>query len=236
MNPVLEKLLVLQDRDMRLRQLQHDLGQLPKEEKAIQDKLARESQNLEALKQAAKKLESDRKQLELEVKSKQELIARYKKQQMETRKNEEYQALTHEIERAEKDISGIEDKELELMESYEQALKNIKEEDARVQKYRDEAAERLKYLNGKKENFTKEAEAVKAEVGALEPAMDPAALARYRRILQSKGDKAIVPIEHGKVCGGCHMALTQQTVVAAKADQNLVACDDCGRLIFWTLE
>ena len=58
------------------------------------------------------------------------------------------------------------------------------------------------------------------------------ALSRYRRILKSKRDVAVVPIRHG-ACGGCHMKVTPQTVLSAKAADHLVSCDNCGRLIYW---
>ena len=57
-------------------------------------------------------------------------------------------------------------------------------------------------------------------------------LSRYRRILKSKKDVAVVPINHG-ACGGCHMKLTSQTVLTARAAENLVACENCGRLVYW---
>jgi len=60
-------------------------------------------------------------------------------------------------------------------------------------------------------------------------------LARYRRILKSKKDVATVPIRHG-ACGGCHMKMTSQTVLMAKAAEHLVSCDNCGRLVYWLEE
>ena len=41
----------------------------------------------------------------MEVRVKQDVIARYKQQQLQTRRNEEYAALAHEIEAAEKAIT-----------------------------------------------------------------------------------------------------------------------------------
>ena len=61
------------------------------------------------------------------------------------------------------------------------------------------------------------------------------ALIRYRRILKSKKDVAIVPIRHG-ACGGCHMKVTSQTALTAKGGEHLVSCDNCGRLVYWSGE
>ena len=55
----------------------------------------------------------------MEAQAKRDLIARYRQQQLQTRKNEEYAALAHEIEAAEKIIASVEDRELDLMEELE---------------------------------------------------------------------------------------------------------------------
>ncbi len=73
------------------------------------------------------------------------------------------------------------------------------------------------------------AEQKQAEAEQVVPAD---ALARYRRILKSKKDVAIVPIRGG-ACSGCHMKLTSQTVLTARGGENLIACENCGRLVFW---
>jgi len=57
----------------------------------------------------------DRKKLELDVGTRTETISRLKTQQYQTRKNDEFQAIGHEIERYENEIRKIEDNELELM-------------------------------------------------------------------------------------------------------------------------
>ena len=69
--------------------------------------------------------------------AKQAAIARYKSQQQQTRKNEEFAALHHEIEHAEKDIVTLEDSELELMEAYDKGLVQVAEAQKELEKYRD---------------------------------------------------------------------------------------------------
>ena len=81
--------------------------------------------NFDTLKGRTRQIEADRKKLDLDVQTKQAAIARYKSQQQLTRKNEEFSALNHEIEHAEKDISALEDSELELMEAYDKGLAEV---------------------------------------------------------------------------------------------------------------
>jgi predicted nucleic acid-binding Zn-ribbon protein len=232
MFPELEALLILQERDRRIAALEAELTRIPVEEQHIEQKLKNQLLRLQTLKEEARQTESARKKLDLDVMAKKDRIAKYKTQQTQTRKNEEFAALNHEIEVEEKEIVALEDEELELMGLYEQAQKAVAAEQAEAQKH-EENAQRLKGELQKKKGVL---EAQLAEVRAQEQSaagqISEEALARYRRILSSKKDAAIVPIQHG-ACGGCHMKLTTQTVISAQRADSLVACENCGRLVYW---
>src|SRR5207247_586227 len=74
---------------------------------------------LDAAKERIKQIESDRKKLELDAEAKKQAIERYSLQQFQTKKNEEYRALAHEIEMAREAIVKLEDQQLELMKQAE---------------------------------------------------------------------------------------------------------------------
>src|SRR5437016_2730611 len=121
----IEKLLMLQDRDRRIRRLKGELAHIEPERQTLRAKAAAAQNALDAAKTRVKQLESERKTLELEVEEKKQLIAKYSLQQFQTRKNEEYRALAHEIELCKEAITKIEDRELELMEQVEAAQKEV---------------------------------------------------------------------------------------------------------------
>ena len=56
-------------------------------------------------------------------------------------------------------------------------------------------------------------------------------LSRFERLFKSKGDAAIVAVEHG-VCTGCHMKLTTATVNAVEAGKEIISCEQCGRILY----
>jgi predicted nucleic acid-binding Zn-ribbon protein len=112
----IEKLLALQDRDQKLRTLRLELQAVPNEVASKQKLIADSAARLELARTRAKAIEVEKKSLQIDAAAKRDQINRYKTQQLQTRKNEEYTALSHEISNAEKIISGIEDKELTLME------------------------------------------------------------------------------------------------------------------------
>src|ERR1044071_2511631 len=121
----IEKLLILQDRDRNIARLRTELSNVGPERQALQAKTAASQAALDAARQRIKQIESDRKKLELEVEAKKEAIERYSLQQFQTKKNDEYRALAHEIEMAREAISKLEDQQLELMEQTETAQREV---------------------------------------------------------------------------------------------------------------
>ena len=84
----IEKLLILQDRDQKIRRVQGELVHIDPERQALKAKAANAQAGLDDAKLRVKQIESARKDLELEVEAKKVMIARYANQQFQTRKNE----------------------------------------------------------------------------------------------------------------------------------------------------
>jgi uncharacterized protein len=122
---IIEKLLVLQDRDRKIHRVQMELAQIAPERENLRGRASTTQTQLDAAKNRVKQIESERKQRDLEVEAKKSQIEKYANQQLQTRKNEEYKALAHEIEMAKEAIFKIEDAEIVLMEQAEVAQKEV---------------------------------------------------------------------------------------------------------------
>ncbi len=231
-NPTVEALLVLQERDTRVTALTTELENLPRQIDAVEQELETRTERFEELRNKTRQIEAERKKIDLDVQSKQAAIARYKTQQMQTRKNEEFAALNHEIEHAQKEISTLEDSELELMEAYDKGLASVAEGQKELLQFQDKAKHKKAELEKREANVSSELGGAREKQAEAEKTVPEDALSRYRRILKSKKDVAIVPI-HGGACGGCHMKLTTQTVLTAKGAETLISCENCGRLVYW---
>ena len=233
MNPTVEALLVLQERDARVAALTAELENLPRQLALISQELETRKEQFEELRNRTRQIEAERKKLDLDVQAKEGAIARYKTQQQTTRKNEEFSALNHEIEHAQKEISALEDAELELMEAYDKGLATVAEGQKELLQAQEKAKHKTGELQKREAHVASELGGARTQQGEAEKAVPEDDLARYRRILKSKKDVAIVPIQGG-ACGGCHMKLTFQTVLTAKGAEALTACENCGRLVYWT--
>jgi uncharacterized protein len=229
----IEKLLILQDRDRRIRRLTGELSHIEPQRKNFQTKAAETQTALETAKARVKQLESDRKGLELEVETKKQLIARYANQQLQTRKNEEYRALAHEIDTCKADIFKIEDQEISLMEQSEAAQKDVARATHASQDARKLMEDQLEQLGGREQNLKKELAELEVNREELAAAVGESARGRYERLMKNKGENVVVGVQHG-VCGGCHMRLPPQLVVQCQAQQDLVGCSNCGRILYYS--
>jgi hypothetical protein len=228
----IEQLLVVQDHDTNIKALQNELQTLPFEQNRLEKAIEDRTTGLERVRQRAKEIEVERKKLELDATTRREQIARYKTQQFQTRKNDEFQALGNEITRLEKEISQIEDREIDLMEQGETLGRDIQRAESDFKVERAQVQQQLVALKQKGELLTRTLEETKAarqKAGAA--VTDQELLERYERIFHSKGGNAVVPIEH-EVCMGCHMKNTTTNVHRAKLGREIVYCEHCGRMLY----
>lgn len=232
MLPELEKLLVIQDRDLKIRDTQKDIDRIPLEEEQAKGRLAEDEAAVRAAKAAMQQNEIAIKNLELEVETCQQTLARLKVQQFETRKNEEFRALAHEIERYEQQIVEREDRELELMEKAD-ALKTVlgqaKDKLAATQALVDEE---LKQLGERLVICQEKLVALRAERQRLASQVDPETLSLYDRMARNKGNVIVRLDDHSGMCGGCHMKVTTATMHKARAEQEITHCEQCSRILY----
>jgi predicted nucleic acid-binding Zn-ribbon protein len=229
----IEQLLILQDRDRKIRALKHELKLAPLQRKEFESRLAVAHQQLEAVKLKSKEIEIERKKLENEAQSRREQIAKYQTQKFQTRKNEEFQALSNEIKRFEDEVRSLEDRELDLMESAETMKKTVADAEKEDGAVKARAQEQSADLDAKEKAIHAQLGALEAERTQLAGQIDEDLLDTYNRLFQSKGDGAVVALEHD-VCMGCHMKLTTQTAVRVKGGREVVHCEQCGRILYWS--
>jgi uncharacterized protein len=229
----IEKLLILQDRDRKISRVQQELAHIGPERESLRAKAASTQSQLDAAKERLKHIESDRKRLELDVETKKLQIEKYANQQLLTRKNEEYRALSHEIDTCKGDITKIEDQQLVFMEQAEATQKEIGHATLEAGAARKLVDEQVAQLDQREGNLTRELAELQSGRAELAAAADETARSRYERLLKSKGDNAVVGVDHG-ACGGCHMKLPAQILVTCRAQKEIVSCSNCGRILYYS--
>lgn len=229
----IEKLLILQDRDKHIRRVKTELAHIEPERQSLTGKTATAQSALDRAKQKVKEFETQRKQLELEVEAKKSQIEKYSNQQLQTRKNEEYRALAQEIGHCKEAITKIEDREIELMEKTEQGQKEIASATQVLNEAKKLMDGQIAQLGQREEALKKELTELEANREELASAVEETVRSKYERLVKNRGDTVVVGVQHG-VCGGCHMKLPAQILVSCRADQEVVTCINCGRILYYT--
>jgi len=231
MNADLQRLTDLEKIDREALRLTDEVASLPKRVAVIEEKLAEHKAAVDQAKARVKGNEASRRQNEADIKGFQEKIAKYRSQQSSVKTNDEYRALLHEVEFAEKQISACEDKLLELMiglENDEKALKvaeaELKTEAADVEKEKAEARVRtaedeklLAGLTGKREE--------------LRSGVDYSALAHYDRVMRQR--KSALAEARDQKCMACFVMVRPQIWQEIRTNEQIITCNSCGRILYF---
>jgi predicted nucleic acid-binding Zn-ribbon protein len=234
LSPLIEKLLILQDRDSRRLGIEAQLKAIPREIAGVEQKIVADRAAIEAARTELKDLEVAKKALETEIGVAEQKLAKYRTQQLSVRKNDEYQALGHEIETVQGQIGGLEGQELETMYKIDEARKRFASVESSLKLEISGHENRIRTLQEWQKNLTEELKSAQAETAVAREPLTPSALRTYDRA-GSRGMPAVVPIRGAK-CGGCHLKVSSGTESAARGkdpDAEFALCDQCGRMVYW---
>jgi predicted nucleic acid-binding Zn-ribbon protein len=231
MIPEIRKLLILQHSDQKLRTLRLELASIPAQRLASEAAFVRVCTQLGHIQIRSREIDLETNHLELDVQAKRAAITRYKRHQLQARKNEEYAALSREIIVAEAAILKIEERQLGLMEEAEKsqfllraAQKNHTDERKKLETQLSKLAIRTATLEVNIHELEAAHVRLSADIG-----ID--LLEQYLRLFKSKNGQAVVPMEHD-VCSGCHMRVTPQSIVLVKSEKSIAHCLQCGCILY----
>src|SRR6201993_233658 len=231
MLPEIENLLKLQDTDKEIRRLRDEVAELPKRVAVIEQRLAGTKAQLEKAQAAVKADEAARRKYETNISDLRGRISKYRDQSLEVKTNEQYKALLHEIQFAEKEIASNEDKILELMvnadardKEVKAAQVELKEEMAEIDKEKEQARQRT----AEDEKLLAEARAKRDQVrtGIREDL-----LRHYERVSKFRGS-GISEVRDQK-CMACQVMLRPQTYNEVRSGKETVVCDSCQRILYF---
>lgn len=232
MSHPLEPLVALQKKDRKLIKVMREIHDIPQRKGEIEAQLAGSKQRLETALDSKKHTEATLNEIELEVESLKEKIAKYKNQQMDATTNDQYRAFIKEIGAVEAEIKGLEDKELQLMENLEKGKSIVADCEETLNGEKAGIADELGELDARVADLQERMEQLKADRVRSAGQCDKTILQKYTRIMNNKRDFAVVMIEPGGHCGGCHMKLPPQVVNDARNPTKLVGCNFCGRIVY----
>jgi predicted nucleic acid-binding Zn-ribbon protein len=232
LTPALEKLLVFQDRDQRRLALEAQVRHVPEEIATVRRKIEEERASIEAAKAGWREVETRRKTVETEIGAVEQKINRFKSQQLEVRKNDEYQALGHEIEAAQAQVQVLEEEEIKVLYGIDEAKDRVKAVEGEAARSIGLHEERIRLLEAKGAELQQELATVQTELATTRAAVPEAAMAIYQRLVRITSLPLCVPLREHK-CTGCHLKVSSGVESEARGGVKFVCCDNCGRIVFW---
>lgn len=233
MHPELPNLLSLQDKDKKIDAWREELGSVPTEANRIKEALNAKAESVKAAKQAVLNAKKDVQQLELDRQTRKETILKLKTRQGETKRNEEYQMLSHEIDRYSKEVDELETQELELMERVDEKQTLRVEAEEKFLKEKELVTEESQNLLKKKSNAEQSIKDLGKEREELFKKVDVEARELYERLRKGSGMiGVIVTVSSSGQCMGCNLKIPPATLHLIHAGNELVQCSECSRILY----
>lgn len=232
MQDELKNLLILQDRDTKIYKAKADLESIPEEAAKIKENLSQKVSSVAEAKKAVLNAQKDVQQLELDRQTRKDTILKLKTRQGETKRNEEYQMLAHEVIRYTAEIDELETSELELMERVDRKKEERELAEKRFLEEKSLAVELSQQLVKKKKTAEEKLKVLTVERSQLEKNVDADSKALYERILKARGIGAIVLLTSSAQCTGCNIKLPPATLHHVQAGTKIVQCSECSRILY----
>ena len=227
----IRKLVDLQIMDEEIFRFKRELRERPAELEALKIEFESKKVTLKSLEDKLKAIQVVQKQMELDLKIKEEGIAKADSSLSLLKTNKEYQARLLEIENMKADKSIVEEKILLGYDEVDAARKALEAEKATVLQYENGFNAQKKQVDDELAIIDDQLKVKESQRSRIAPEVRPDCLSRYERILKNKDGLGIVKVvDH--TCGGCYMHLTEQVMNELKKYEQIIACDQCARILY----
>jgi len=180
-----------------------------------------------------KALQSRAKDLDFELESKSSRMkADEKKLYSGSVKNpKELGSLSHEVDIERQRISKLEDQALANMDALDEASAALKAAESRLAERDRSWKEEQAALQAENDELSGRIASLSSQRAEIAASVEPAEMKSYELLRRSRGGLAVVPVEQ-RSCQGCRIALTPNVVQRARSGQELVTCQNCGRILY----
>lgn len=236
MTEEMQTLWSLHELDEQLVVAQAALAKHPEERAGIERRLSEERKHLEQHKQALHDHQLKHRELEKDIAALEVEERKFQSQLPMVKKNEEYQALLHEIALIKGKRSERETDLLVRMEEESRLAGQRPGIEQALQKVEQETAARLAQIAADEQRHKDAVDVLEARRQDLAARLPANTRTRYERIRNSRGGRAVVPILPKGACGGCFRGQPPQVLQEARRGDRVLLCDGCGRMMVWPPE
>lgn len=228
----IEALIELQGTDGMIRDLEREAKDLPRRKAQESARLKGVTAAVEIARNQLEALRARIRETEEDAAASRQRVKELKTQQATSNSNREYQQFAAAIEGLEREADSADARGFVLVEDelprHERLLKEAEEklaaERGGVDGFCDELEARLAEVKAELDRLAEERKAKAARV-------PPKSLLYYER-LRTKRWPVVVTLSSDAVCEGCHLKVPPSTEQMVEHKMELVACTNCGRLLY----
>jgi predicted nucleic acid-binding Zn-ribbon protein len=233
MSPDLDRLIELQQLDSTIEDARRRIAAHPERLAEADTRLSEARQRLELAKARLKENHEARRALEKDAAVFQARVSKFKDQQSAVKTNREYQAIQHETETAQRDVSAVEEKVLERMIEADVIAAEVKRDEAVLAAQEKEISAEKAALAG--ELAVEQAALAKASQAraALLARLEPRLLALFEQVSRVRKGIAICSATRDGLCSVCHVRLRPQVFQLVRQNDSIVQCDTCQRILYY---
>ena len=238
MGAVLDALVKLQSVENSLRAAKTKLARCRRNVIIKENELRTFQNSLQAKQEEIQltKIQADR--LELELKSTEQTLTKYRAALNVAKSNKEYAAILTELNTTKADSSKVESQVLELM-------KNIDADQAQCDRIKQQIEQAKNELAKIRKQTEEQAEKYEDEIAQIEHQWQQAAhdvpasaLETFKRVAETYDGEGLAEIEIPDnrseiyTCGGCFMTLTTETANTLMSRDEILRCPNCTRILY----
>lgn len=231
MNEILSQLLTIQRLDIAIRTLGHDLQQIPKKSKLIDEKVREVREPYENAKAELERLKADADEASQTVDSLNEKEKDLKLKMPEIRSNEEYSALLKEMDAVKKAREDLDTKTIQDMERSDELEKELPNLEKAYLEGEKSVAKEREALALQQKDFEEKLLEKKKERHALQNEMSEEWLRKYSHIAAQRNGLAVVAVKGG-TCQGCFISVRPKLIQDLHYAEEVVFCEGCQRILY----
>jgi uncharacterized protein len=232
MNPQLLTLIELQKIDNEIAELERGKSAIPRQIELGRAGIEEKQIELKEAEDNLLMLQKKRKDLEMDVATENDHIAKTKIKLPAVKTNREYSAILAEVDSVKEKILVLEDQELELMEILEKKEGEIPPLKANCEEEEENFNAYTLKKEAEAERTEKELEVIRPRRTQVANSLDQKLLAYYTKIFNAREGIAVVFICEN-ICQGCLQQILPQQVIDVKCGETINFCEQCLRILYW---
>jgi predicted nucleic acid-binding Zn-ribbon protein len=230
-----KKLIRLQELDKDLTQISLFLDKFPSLNEEIDKKIEESFKIVTEAKEKLSQNQKERRDLEGEAQDLKSKITKYKQQLNDVKTNIEYSSLLKEIDETQKKIDNIEDEIISKMLVADDIEEEIKEANEKAEEDKDKFAKEKETLLKKKKEQEEKGDQFEKERDKTTSEILSDQFNLYLKIYKKKNGIALSPVKDD-FCSMCHMRIRPQMLNELKAENEIIICENCGRILYFKKE